>query len=255
MRTHRVALAVTAALFTGGCLGLPSTDEAPARTGPRAPAPVSPTPEPTGTPAQTLLVEALRRSQAVAYRFTVEGELPGDDGTIKATGAYDPAAKAFESTIAISSQQTPTHRIVVGTDSYLEQAGGKWVHLDLTRVKPDSLVYFDMTDPTGLVKFTTRVSTAEPGGAGTYTGTFDASGARPEFLPVGAPSIWSIGGQGSPFTITVDGQGWVTSIAIELTSKDKTLKLLTTMSGHGAPAQVKAPARKSVVEADAMYYG
>ncbi|MEV4140361.1 hypothetical protein AB0J72_50395 [Dactylosporangium sp. NPDC049742] len=246
------AAVVAATLLTGGCLGLPDAEPEPAT----ATTTKAASPSPTGTPAQALLVEALRRVQQVAYRFSVQGDLPDDGGTITANGAYDPAAKLFESTIQTAATKGPVHRIVVGTDNYLQQpGGGKWVHLDLKRVKTDSLVYFDMTDPTGLVQFTTKVGQATLKSAGTYTGTFNASGAKPEFLPVGAPSIWSIGGENSPFTISVDEQGWVTSIAVELTGKDKTLKLVTTLSGHNTPTQIKAPAKKSVVEADDMYYG
>ncbi|MFC5002318.1 hypothetical protein ACFPIJ_31355 [Dactylosporangium cerinum] len=249
MLSRLIVGGVAVAVLTGGCLGLPSGET---QSDSQTAKPWQP-PSPTGTPAQTLLAEALQRSQQVAFRFTVEGDLPGDDGTIKATGAFDPTAKLFESTIQISSQKDPVHRIVVGTDSYLQQTGGKWVHLDLKRVKPDALVYFDMTDATGLVKFTTRVESAEGTAATGYKGRFDAGGASPEFLPVGAPSLWVIGGA-APFTATVDGKGWVTTITVELTDKDRTVKLTTTMSGHGEPLQIKAPAKKSVVEADDLYY-
>jgi hypothetical protein len=129
------------------------------------------------------------------------------------------------------------------------------VHLDLKRVKRDNpLLGFDWVDPTGLKRFTSAIVSAERTGPHSYTGSFDPDGKGADpFLPVGAPSVVSIGMHWSPFTITTDNQGWVTSIRVELSpSKGPKLTMTTTMSGHGNQLAIRAPAR--FTEAADFYY-
>ncbi|WP_203922772.1 hypothetical protein [Rugosimonospora africana] len=201
---------------------------------------------------------ALRRIQAAPYKFTVKSNLP-ENSSVSATGAFDPVAKLFQATTTITGGTSAgtLQRIVVGTNSYQRQSSREpWVHLDLSRVKKDdSLVYFDMTDPTGLAKFITKIATVEQPDPHTYQGYFDPYGSGANFLPIGAPSLWSIGGGNAPFTATTDEQGRVSQIRIVLEpSNGTTLTMTTTLSDQGKPLQVKAPAKANVREADPMYY-
>ncbi|SCF35198.1 hypothetical protein GA0074696_4732 [Micromonospora purpureochromogenes] len=136
---------------------------------------------------------------------------------------------------------------MIGTDSYVRPSDEKdWVHVDLKRVKRDDpFLRFDWADPTGLKTFTSTITSVQRTGPHFWTGRFDPDGANVQsFLPVGAPSIVSLGMPLSPFTITTDDQGWVTSIKVELTpSAGPKLTMTTTMSGHGKAPQIKAPAR------------
>ncbi|SHN04027.1 hypothetical protein [Cryptosporangium aurantiacum] len=203
-----------------------------------------PRPKPSPTQEQTDLVAALRRTQAAPYRFAVQATLPENE-KVKATGAFDTKEQIFTSETTLTSPKNPssTERIVLGTDAYQREPGDPWVHLDLTRIKKNSLFYFDLTDPTGLSQFAETVTFAKRSGPATYTGRFRPDGETDEpFLPIGAPSLWSSGMRVSPFTITVDDQGWVTAISVELSPSDSpTLTMKTTLSAHGQPLSVSAP--------------
>ncbi|MEU2611949.1 hypothetical protein ABZ570_10250 [Micromonospora sp. NPDC007271] len=239
-------------LLTAGCTASeePTKARAAAQASTAAPAP---TPD-----VRAELVAALQRSQGVAHRYAVRGDLP-EGQKVKGTGALDPKARRFQSTIAVTGGKDPSagSRIVIGADSYSRPSDDKgWVHVDLKRVRRDDpFLRFDWLDPTGLKAFAASVTSVQPAGPHTYTGRFDPNGKDAKsFLPVGAPSIVSLGMPLSPFTITTDDQGWVTSITVELTpSEGPKLTMTTTMSGHGKPLRIKAPARAG--EAADFYYG
>lgn len=216
-----------------------------------------PSPSPTVDQSRDELLQALRRTEAAAYRFRVRGQLP-EGQSIDSTGTFDPKARAYSATTKITGGKNPTsvQQIVVRTDSYTREPGDKtWVHLDLKRAKPSIFNTYDLADPTGLTRFIAAMGGAvrqtEPG---TYTGAFDASGSNP-FLPVGAPAVVAFTFGMTPFTATTDERGWVTSIALEFTQSDSSrLVVTTTLSGHGSVPRVKAPPKSAVLEADDMYY-
>ena len=201
---------------------------------------------------------ALQRSHAVPFRFAVTSDLPEGE-RVSASGAFDVARMLYDATTTIAGGKSPgTHRrIVVKTDTYLREGKDKtWVHLDLARIKKsNTLLYFDMADPTGLVEFTSAVKTAERVDAHTFSGEFDPTATLPGFLPIGAPSLVSIGMRRSPYTVTVDDQGWVTAIHIELSpSHGPAIAMTTTFKEHGKSLPIKAPAKSSVREAADFYY-
>lgn len=239
-------------LTTGGCLGLPSSDD---------PDPVAASkaaPSPTGTPASEELKAALLRTQAAPFRFAVDSG-PIDGQTTKATGAVDPVGKRYEATTTTTGGTgagTYQH-IVIGADGYQRADTDKqWVHLDLSRTKPTSiLVPFTMADPTGLETFTGQVGSVQRTGPHEFSGKFNAAGTERRYLPIGVPSVTAFFLNTSPFKATTDDQGRVTMIRIELTLSDKPkVVMTTTFSDHGTQPATKAPAKKTVVEADDMYY-
>ncbi|MFE9204726.1 hypothetical protein [Micromonospora sp. NPDC007230] len=253
--THRRALFTAGLagilLLAAGCTASPEPTPAGVTAQASAAAP-APTPD-----SRAELVAALQRSQGVSHRYAVRGDLP-EKQKITGTGAFDPKARRFQSTIAVTGGKYPSagSRIVIGTDSYVRPSDDKnWVHVDLKRVRrDDSFLRFDWVDPTGLKAFTSSITSAYRAGPNTYTGRFDPrEGDARSFLPVGAPSIVSLGMPLSPFTITTDDRGWVTSIKVELApSEGPKLTLTTTMSGHGKPLKIKAPAKAG--EAADFYY-
>ncbi|MEU5526983.1 hypothetical protein ABZ744_08580 [Micromonospora chersina] len=251
-RTALLTIALTGGLLLAAAC---SETEQPTRAGKPAQATsVAPSPTPD---VRAELVAALQRSQGVAHRYAVRGSLP-EGQNVKGTGAFDPKKRRFQATIAVTGGKYPSagSRIVIGTDSYVRPSGEKdWVHVDLKRVKRDDpFLRFDWADPTGLKAFTSSITSVDHVGPHTYTGRFDPDGedAKP-FLPVGAPSVVSIGTPLSPFTITTDDQGWITSIRVELTpGTGPKLTMTTTMSDHGKPSKINAPARAD--EAADFYY-
>lgn len=243
--------------LTGGLLLAAGCTQATEPTRTQSPAPaetVAPSPTPD---VRDELVAALERSQGVAYRYAVRGSLPKGK-SVEGSGALDLKRQRFQTTISVTGGENPSagSRIVVGTDSYQRPSDdGEWVHVDLNRVEPDDLfVGFDWADPIGMKAFTASIFSAQRTGTHTYTGRFRPGGTGiKSFLPVGAPSIVTIAMPLSPFTITTDDQGWVTSIEVELTPSDgPKLTTTTTMSDHGKPLKINAPARS--VEAADFYY-
>ncbi|GAB2929457.1 hypothetical protein GCM10027280_16220 [Micromonospora polyrhachis] len=252
--TLLLALSLSGAMLAAsGCTGPPESPSAAVTSHP-ARAALSP----TAAVAQAELVEALQRSQRVAHRYTVQGDLPEGE-RVKGSGVFDPVARKISSTIEVAGGKSPSahQRIVIGNDNYQREVGDKvWIHLDLKRVKPGSLFHFDMADPTGLVAFSSKIGSVKQSSPGVYEGFFSPTqdGMKP-FLPVGAPSIISFGMVRAAFKATIDNQGWVTSITVELTAREgPKLTMTTSMSGHGKPHQIKAPAKAITREADDIYY-
>ncbi|MFB9447021.1 hypothetical protein Dvina_25155 [Dactylosporangium vinaceum] len=258
--TSFLAVLVLAGVGTSGCLGMPQPD----------PHPVRPTttsskaaPSPSPAPAKDDVVAALNRLAGAQFTYHVKSNLPADTkgtatGTVDATGGFDHAGKVFEETVTVAGTGTDDgthHRIVVGTDSYvLTKENTKWVHLDLGRLKSQTLYGIDMEDPIGLVAFTGAVTEASAGGPHEYKGQFKP-GAKYNFLPVGRPSIVAIYGGTAPFTVTTDDQGNITSLHIVLDVKDQTIDMTTTFAGHGQPLATKRPAKNKTAEASDIYYG
>ncbi|GAA1657616.1 hypothetical protein ACFQY4_27910 [Catellatospora bangladeshensis] len=240
------------ALIGGGC----SAPEEPPPTGSKFRSP-SPLPSMDDSVRQELIA-ALQRTQTVPYQYTVKSDLTRGDW-LEGSGAVDIAARRYRSTINSSGGPLPEvlERINIGTDSYARRGGDKkWVRLDMSRVSAKSFAYFDMADPIGLVKFISTVALAERTGPHGYSGWFNPNGIDDPFLPVGAPSLYGFGLRGTPFQVTTDEHGWVTSLTLTLTDPEDSGKLTmtTTFSGHGKPLKIAAPARSATLEADDFWY-
>ncbi|NJC68583.1 hypothetical protein HC031_02420 [Planosporangium thailandense] len=247
-----LALGLSGVLFLTGCAG-----NGTGRTSaPAATSTGTATPSPTGPSAKDDLVAALTRTGAAPYRYAAQSDLP-ESGSLSVTGAFDPVGKRFEATTTVTGGTLAGthHRVVVGADSYLREGDTKtWVHLDLSRVKKDNpLLRFDMTDPTGLAKFSSTLGNVDRTGPHAYSGSFDPLSSEP-FLPIGAPSLVAFAGM-APFTATTDDQNRVVSIHIELPRSDgPKLVMTTTLSDHGNPLPIQAPPKASVAEADDFNY-
>lgn len=243
-------IAIGLLFLAGGCISTdyPSEPDVSAST---------PSPTPTVDQARDGMLTALRRTEAATYRFKVSGQLP-EGQKIESTGTFDPKARAYAATTKIIGGKNPTavEQIVVGTDSYTREPGEKtWVHLDLKRAKPSIFNTYNLADPPGMTRFIAAIGgTTKQAEPNTYLGHFDASGKDP-FLPVGSPGLVAFTLGMTPFTLTTDERGWVTSIAVEFKQNDGArYAMTTTLSGHGARLGTKAPPKRTVEEADDMYY-
>jgi hypothetical protein len=230
----------------------PASSPATERTSTTAPAA---SPSPSGPDARQELVAALRRSSAAPYKFAVRADLP-DKKHVQGGGAFDPGQRRFTATLKQTGGKNLNsgQRIVVGTDSFSrERSDERWVHLDLKRIKPgDPLLSFDMKDPTGLGKFITSIVSVQRTGPRGYRGEFEATQSGDPFVPIGAPSVWSLGFGNADFTATTDAAGWVTSISLVLPDQKNRLTMTTSLSNHGKPTGIKKPKRYD--EAADFYY-
>jgi hypothetical protein len=248
------ALLVGVLLVASGCFDAGGSD-APTRAASSG----AGSPSPTLPAAKPEFVAALKKTQGGPFHFAVDATLP-DNASVSGSGAFDGARRVYESTLTYTGGSAAgTHlRIAIGKDHFVRDANDRrWVHLDMSRVRKDNtLIYFDLSDPVGLTRFASELDTVTRSGTNSYAGTFDASGASPAFLPLGAPSVWAIGYTSTSFKATTDEQGRVTAITIDMTQKDKpTLTMKTTFSEHDKALTTKAPAKSQYAEADDMYYG
>jgi hypothetical protein len=247
MRSH---VALVALLLLGGCSSPLEYEPEPEPTRSR------PRPSPTASAVRAELVTTLQRMNAATYRFSMNTNT-AEGGTVTATGTVDPAGKRYETTTAVSGARAATYTLViVGNDSYVKQAGDRfWVHLDMARVEPGSPVYVDTADPSGLARFIANIEKAQPvrRDAAGWSGEFHPGGKGP-YLPVGSPAFVTIATE-VPFTVTVDGQGLVTSIVVTMAlTSGPEITMTTTFLGHGTAAQIQAPPKGSTREADDLFY-
>jgi hypothetical protein len=203
-------------------------------------------------------MQALLRTQRATHRYAVHSGLPEPEGgEVDGAGTVDPTARAVElSTKVTGKTPSAVDRIVIGDDLYVREAGRKmWVHADLDRLRPGALAFFDRADPTGLGTFIAAIWSVRRIAPDTYSGMFDPNQSSDAFLPVGAPSLVSLGMPQAPFTIKTDEQGWVTSIAVELVpSTGAKVTMTTELREHGRRLSIKPPSRSNVVEADDAFY-
>lgn len=241
----RTRLAAIAALLVAVCTACTSTPT------PTAPAPSRRAQSPTRD--QTDLVASLRRTQAAPHRFAVDADLPKGQH-LRGTGSFDAAKLLYASSTELGDPKSGLDRIATGTDYYQRAPGAGWVHVDLRRLTEQSALHFATADATGLVQFAGAITEARRTGPGTYTGRFrpDTEDVTEPFLPLGTPSVRSVGMRVSPFTVTLDARGWVTSIAVELTpTNSPTLHMDVALSAHGKPVDVERP---DAQEADDTLY-
>ncbi|XVV11253.1 hypothetical protein ACQP2X_41455 [Actinoplanes sp. CA-131856] len=211
----------------------------------------APAPAPVDT-AKPDLIAALQKTHKATYKFAVNAAAP-EKQRIQGGGSFDPKARKLSTTTKVTGGEDPQsrQRIIIAGDLYEKDAGeSTWVHLDLKRVKKDSYLQVDMTDPNGVAAFTKSIGTVRKTGPRGFSGTFDPSAGSEDFLPIGAPSIWIIGGT-ADFKAFTDANGWITRIDVQVNNKE-TLKMTTTFSAHGKPVSVVKP--KRVGEAMDFYY-
>jgi hypothetical protein len=255
VKPYHPAQAVVAVLLTAGCTTA-STPSTPPPAAP-APAPASAAPGPTGPDARTILLAALEKSKNATYRFATNGEVP-DAKKVTGSGTYDPTAKRISVKYTVTGGEAKaqsSQRIVIGTDLYSRSKNGEtWVHLDLKRIKKDSLYAYDMTDPTGMSRFVESVDTVTGTGPNAFSGTLDIEGDQfnEGFLPVGTPAVSVLFGGSATFTATTDAAGWVTSIKVSLKDSADALQMTTVLSNHGKPSGIKKPSNYG--EAMDFYY-
>ncbi|MBM2616119.1 hypothetical protein JIG36_11180 [Actinoplanes sp. LDG1-06] len=261
MKRYGSALLVltTAGALLAGC-GVPTVGiraVSPASGASGAPAPDgSAAPDPATDDATEVFKAALRKTHNATYKYSVNSQLP-DKQRVTGTGAYDRRTRKMQTTMKYTGGVNPhtTQTVVIGDDLWQKEPGeSRWVHLDMAKLKKDSYLRVDMTDPVGLAAFSGAIKTVRRTGPNTFAGTFDPNPAdTDEFLPLGAPSIivFSIFGPDAEFSATTDANGWVTIVNAKIVAKE-TVKMTTKFSGHGQSSGIKKPSRTA--EAADFYY-
>ena len=193
---------------------------------------------------------ALQRLTASTYTYAVTGDYFGGE-KYRASGSSDPKAHADSRTYVISGGPHAETRkvIVIGGDGYENRDGqARWVHSDLTRLRPSSAYRVaDPRDPGGLAGFTAALHSARRLDPHRLEGEAKLEVKTDEltYLPVGAPILrFSQGGLWVSYTLTTDAKGVVTSIrTVFETAQSGDAGTTTTFSSHGRPVKITKPAR------------
>jgi hypothetical protein len=250
MRTRRLTIAGLGA-FAALALGIAGcAEDAGNGTGTNGGATTTPgaaTSTPAGNAASAELTAAAQKlnDDTVTARLESSG--------ITSTSTVDPKANQASATMTIGSARFAVR--TVGDDIYVQADGlpnvqpGKWLHIDGAKAAGTSFDLIPDGDAAGANKFVDTIADVRETSPGTYSGTLDLTK-----VPAGnGVSVSTLGDQAKavPFTATVDDQGRLTSLTIDMASINAQLGTMkTTYSDFGAPVSVSAPAAADTVEAD-----
>jgi hypothetical protein len=204
--------------------------------------------------------EAVLASTKVLTTTTYRYALKSDELT--GQGQVDPVNKKLSMSMTANSAGLglQMNLVVLGNDGYLKMdLGGNnktlgipagWMHLDASKLSVDSglgvnISGSDPGDAAGLLKGLTGVQRVD---AQHYKATIDLTQATGD--SVGSDTLSKLGAKAKalPATITLDDQGRLSDVTVDMTSIDKSLKLELTYSGYGSPVTVNKPTG-TIVEA------
>lgn len=238
---------------TAGGSGGPSLSAAPS---------VSVAPSATGAAADAVRAStAVLRTTSYTYTLTSAG--------MHGQGATDPNAQTGTMSIGGTVQGTALTASVVKIASQVwmkvdlggqNGSGGiptKWMHVDTTRLGNGSALGVDIAgaDPADSSKLFDGMVSAQQVDATHYNVVIDltrASGAAVDPNAVGALGQRA---RAVPATVTVDGQGRLSELSLDLSTLDRSLSSLDIKYGNfGTPVSATQPPASDTVEApDAVY--
>ncbi|MEH1015387.1 hypothetical protein V6U90_20010 [Micromonospora sp. CPCC 206060] len=268
MKIRRWSLAglATVVLFTPALAACGGSEGTEGSGGAASPAAASPTA--AADPKQVLRASTSEIKKG-NFRFTITG-----DGTTGAGQVHQPSKSARYTLKTEGAEFSATmDNIYVEPSSWvkLEFGGaladamknpkldGKYQHLDQSKVKKQKGLGFDWNDidPAGSDLILKGIVDVEAAGEGAYAGTVDITGATEAGL-LDEEIIKALGTKGAalPFTATVDKQGRLTALTIDLPAagESKAHQVKVTYSDYGAATKVEQPPAAQVVEAPASTY-
>jgi hypothetical protein len=208
----------------------------------------------TSAPAASATAELTAAAQKL-NDDTVTTEVTSNGLT--SSGKIDPKGNKADVTMKVtaSTGSADFHVRALGDDVYIQADGlpnvqaGKWLHIDAAKAAGTSFDVIPDGDAAGANRFLNTVADVKKDGTGSYSGTLDLT----KVPAGGGVSIDTLGDKAKavPFTATVDDQGRLTSLTIDMSALNAQLgSLKTTYSDFGSPVTVEAPATSDVVEPD-----
>src|SRR5688572_22385336 len=223
---------------------------------------------PTKTATDTLN-EAVAKTTGQSFKYTVSY---GD--TVKGEGTLDSTAQSSQAdttvTIPDAGVTVQLDSLIVGGDIFtkldlgplaaaipgLQGVGSKWLHIDKTKIGNSGLItqYTPSEASIGAGSIVKGVVTAEKVSDTEIKGTIDLTKSAPAVL--GDVVSYGEAGKKVPFTATLDAQGRITKLVLNL-PKSGTLPaadFTTTYADFGAAVTIAKPAAAEVVEAPEVLY-
>lgn len=176
--------------------------------------------------------------------------------TVKGTALTDPVGKKAHVTSDVNAMgiSVKTEMISINSEVWVKMSGvpglpDKWMHVAADKIKAGSSL--DLSKDNS-AKLASSVGDVERDGATGFKGTLDLSKAG----TVNEDMIKQLGDKAKavPFTATVDAQGHLTTIVMDISAVAPGVgKVTTTYSGFGDPVTVTPPAAADVVEMPAQF--
>jgi hypothetical protein len=222
----------------------------------------SPSPSPLA-PKDAVLASTKMLTQTT-YKYTISS-----DG-MSGSGAADPAAKKTQMSVKGTQDGVNLSMdiVLVGTDLWLKMdLGGlnatvgipnKYMHLQQSKLKDQAnLGLFntkDDTDPAESAKLLKGVVDAQKVDATHYKVTFDLT--QTTSSAVDAAVLTKLGDKAKsvPGTVTLDSQGRLSEVTVDLSAVDPQATVKVTYSDYGAPVNVNPPPAADTVEAPQAVY-
>jgi hypothetical protein len=220
----------------------------------------SPSPSPLA-PKDAVLASTKSLTQTT-YKYTLSSN------GLTGNGAADPAAK--KNHMSVKGTQDGVNLtmdlVLVGSDVWLKMdLGGlnstvgiptKYMHLDRSKLKDASGLGFSTedADPAESAKLFQGVVDAQKVDATHYKVTFDLTKSTGSSVDEEVKSKLGDKAKAVPGTVTLDDQGRLSEVTIDLSAVDPQATVKVTYSDYGAPVTVNAPAAGDTVEAPQAVY-
>jgi hypothetical protein len=177
-------------------------------------------------------------------------------GGLDATGAMDPTARKAQLAMNMSAggQSLKMNVVMVDKDIYLKMTGvpsmpKKWMHIDAAKVKAGgTLDVMPEGDPAGAAKMMNAVVDVQRNGEHGFKGTLDLT----KTPSANAAALKTLGDKvkAVPFTATVDDQGRLTDMTVQMSALQPGAgDLKTTYSDFGSPVSIAKPPASQTMEA------
>ncbi|MDI1462422.1 hypothetical protein QEZ54_15735 [Catellatospora sp. KI3] len=254
MKPSRLSLLVVGAaalaVAVAGCKGQ-SPDQ-----GPRPLASVSAAASPAADelPPGEVLAAAQAKSKAENQKFVFN--MSGDRSSMTGKGASDVANHRASASMEINAagQKLTTETIQIGDELWLRYVGlstlpKQWMHVKISQLKATSLIRKSLEDPSSMSELLRSAFAVKKSGERGFEGTVDMTKS-----PTATPQmVAALGDEAKavPFRVTLDDQGRISVMTIDLSRIGKTAGVTTMKAeffGYGEPVQVQAPAPADVVE-------
>jgi hypothetical protein len=219
----------------------------------------SPTPK---DPKEAVLASTKTLTQQ-PYKFTISS-----DG-LTGTGVADPAAKKT-SMSAKGSQDgvnISIEFVLIGSDLWLKMDLGKdnkalgipsqYMHIDQSKLKDKAAFGFKAgeNDPAESDKLVKGVVDAKRVDDRHYTITLDLTKTSSSSVNEKVLSKLGDKAKAVPGTVTLDDQGRLSEITVDLSAVDPAATVKVTYSDYGTPVTINAPPKSQTIEAPASVYG
>ncbi|GIF16467.1 hypothetical protein Ate01nite_64990 [Actinoplanes teichomyceticus] len=174
-------------------------------------------------------------------------------GGITADGSFDAENRLIALTLDMSSLGSTAEMRQIGNDLYVKYGGdaaksfadGKWMHIDASKMPSTSALSLEKNDPRNSAKMLEAAIGVTKTGDGTFTGSVDMSkspSATPEMVKL-------LKGKTVPFTAEVDGQGYLSKMALDIDSViSGGGQTVASYSDMGTKVSVSAPPASQTVE-------